>query len=298
MALSDCVILTAVEPLDTSLAITVTLTAITLSQGGVTVPALQGTWSAPTDTRVLGVQFEYQESGANATRTAEQGVALTKWVATDGLVAGKTYAVRYRAVGLETFGDWTTPANKTMTSTLTASVVINQGDLAILDQVDTPEIVNEAATVQDVQIQTTGWGSAGPITIAYSITVGTSAYTQVDEYSFTYDGVGTVTIIWIGLIQWQSNSGRQANMLMSLNSQAPSYAGSPTNDDTQYQVRGLYFGALNNSTSTAVLGMTFVSGDLDVGTNTVKIWGRGNLSGANPPLLDVNAITQLLVSKK
>lgn len=170
MPLSDCVILTATEPVDSSLAISVTLTPIVLAQAGVNVPALQGTWTAPADTRVIGVQFEYQEAGANATRTAMQGVGLLKWVATDGLIAGKVYAVRYRAVGADRYGDWTTPTNRTLSSTLTATEVINQGDLATLDQIDTPQVASKAVhqigsiysdslVVQVNQAMTTNFGN-------------------------------------------------------------------------------------------------------------------------------------------
>lgn len=200
MALSDCVVLTATEPTDTSLAITVTLTAIVLSQGGVNVPALQGTWTAPTDTRVIGVQFEYQESGANASRTAVQGVDLLKWVATDGLIAGKVYAVRYRAVGVDNYGSWTAPSNETLSSTLTASDIVNQGDLATIDQVDTPEIVNNAVTnqvssftagsisygvtevtIQSATITTTG----GRVDISFSFVVPYNGGTNVNTRTHT-----------------------------------------------------------------------------------------------------------------
>lgn len=297
MALSDCTVVTTIEVIDTSLSVgSVVISAVTLTQSNARAPSLRATWAAGTNPYITGIQFEYQESSlANgAVRTNPQGIGILSWSATDGLLAGKTYAVRYRAVGdpgRNVFGSWSSASNYLMPSTLTALDIVNQGALATLAQVDTAQIVDNAVTDQSVQVRTTGYGGAGQITIAYSVASGTPAYTKVDEFTFTYDGTGDVGIIWTGLLQWTANAARNTAMFLCLD-RVPEYSAG----DTLYDVIQQQYGSANSSTGTVVMGINCTG--LSAGSHTVGIYGRGKTNAANQPYLDTSAIFTMIKGKK
>ncbi len=119
-----------------------------------------------------------------------------------------------------------------------------------------------------------------------------NVYTVLDDFTFTASGLGDLTIFWVGVLQWQANASRSVKMFLSLD-MAPVYSGGI---DTQYTTTMTYNGNGNAQTSTVVLSYTF-SG-LSAGTHTAYIRGKALLSGANQPLLDINAFTYKIEAKK
>jgi hypothetical protein len=158
------------------------------------------------------------------------------------------------------------------------------------DTVSTVKIVDEAVTEGlDQQVQVNGWGNTGGISIAYEGASGTT-YTQLDEYAFTYGGVGTAMVEWKGLVQWQANSAKTIKMYLCVDG-APFISGF----EQGFEVRQVHNGALNNLTTTVVL-TTNLTG-LSAGAHTIEIYGKCD-SNANMPYLDVGSTTQFEVNKK
>lgn len=71
------------------------------------VGLLSAEWTDPANPYIVGVQFEYYVSGGPKIRTEPQNPKTPfKWNTSDGLDAGGTYLVRYRARGLANWGPW------------------------------------------------------------------------------------------------------------------------------------------------------------------------------------------------
>lgn len=222
------------------------------------------------------------EFSPDTTRIEELGItANTAWVA----------RMAYRNIQ-GALGAWLTFGSVTSGYVAGGGVAAGTIDTTQLadDAVETAKVLNDAVTVQDTQTHTAGWGGGGAIVLVYDATGAT--YTQVDEYTFSYDGTGDVTIAWFGLLQWQANAARQARMFMCLD-QTPAFSGGV---DTQYQVLSDYNGNQNALTSTVALIKTF-SG-LSVASHTIKIYGKATLTGGNQPYVDVNPFTQRMTGKK
>lgn len=257
--------------------------SIAAGSGG--VPSLVITGAVPSTVTVKAIVVEYKTAaGATWTTLPESNTDAVR-IDIPGLTANTSYNVRiyyrnlYNVLG----------ASLALSATTTGYV--QGGGIAALT-VDTAQINNDAVTLADTQIQTTGYGGAGPITVVYSVTTGTSAYVQVDQYTFNYAGTGDVTIEWIGLIQWQANAQRTIGVYLALD-QDPSFTGAT---DIFYDAMATYDGNQNALTVPVVLAKTFTG--LATGSHTVKIKTRGLTNAGNQPYIDINASTKLFVGKK
>lgn len=107
MAGPDCVI-SGFENIDSTMDITVSVGVGTVTaDDGSTTPALAASWSAFTNPYILGIEFQYLiAAGPGAYTDSTAKSSALSWVATDGVIAGATYSVRYRASGNNVFGDW------------------------------------------------------------------------------------------------------------------------------------------------------------------------------------------------
>lgn len=114
MALSDCDPGTGVLGVDASYLVPgMVIIGTTLVQGSVKIPALLATWTAISNPYVLNVEVEYvAQDGSGGTQIASANKADLKMSPTSGIVAGKTYLTRYRAVGLGTVGPWSAQSAK------------------------------------------------------------------------------------------------------------------------------------------------------------------------------------------
>lgn len=111
MALNDCGVGGGPFLLDTSFVVpSITLLGITLSLSGTKIPALKVTWGAISNLYVTHVEIELQPSDLSAPVLTERGLKedLGRTI-TNGVLAGKDLTVRYRAVGTETVGNWSSP---------------------------------------------------------------------------------------------------------------------------------------------------------------------------------------------
>lgn len=117
MPLADCTIATTTEVLDPTMATgAITLASATVAQGANVLAAISATWAAISNPYVTGVQFDYVPHGLTIPRitTAPQPAANLQWAATDGIVSGAQYDVRWRAAGsANVFGNWSAPATVT-----------------------------------------------------------------------------------------------------------------------------------------------------------------------------------------
>lgn len=134
MPLNDCDPVVSFEVTDSTLTITVTLAGGSLTSGGVTVPALTGTWTPSANAFAAGIQFQYvpHDASAGPLTTGSQPMANAAWTATNGVIAGKTYDTKYRVVGTipGTYGPWSVATTLTPSATLVASSVNGQAPAA------------------------------------------------------------------------------------------------------------------------------------------------------------------------
>lgn len=218
--------------------------------------------------------------------------------------------VRYRIDGTTDWSQASIPVNTgdlTITSVLPSttynvevayrSVRGVQSDWLALDdvttdllQVDTPDIVDGAVTEFDQQVQVSGFGGGGPILIAYE-GAGHNVYTLLDEYTFTFNGVGTAQIQWSGRMRWQANSAKKVWLFLTIDT-APSWTGTVDDD---YLIIADYEGNQNVLTTTAVMSVNLTG--LSVGSHTLGVYGKCD-SNANQPLLAEGATTRYQLGKK
>lgn len=138
MALQDCVIASTREVIDPTLSAgAVTISGITLTQGGIKIPAMASSWPAVSNPYVIGVQFQYQESSLASAlvQTASVDAAKMSWLSTMGIVAGKTYSVRQRAVGEQAYGLWSTAVDVLIPNVFVAGGTTHVGDVPAADVV-------------------------------------------------------------------------------------------------------------------------------------------------------------------
>lgn len=127
MPLSDCGSATTFQPTDASLSVpgvAFAASSVVMPQtsgAALTFPALQATWSLPTNPYVVGIQFEYTPTSfvGSTKLTAPQRTDALKWITTDGIATAGVYACRWRACGVNnTVGSWSAPVSITITAAL------------------------------------------------------------------------------------------------------------------------------------------------------------------------------------
>lgn len=112
MSLNDCVIATSLETVDASMSLgSVSVIGSMITQGGSQIAALSASWAPVTNPYVLGGQFEFAPTDGSAGKSTSNAlVNAGVWTVTDGIVAGKSYTLRYRAAGVPgLFGAWVGP---------------------------------------------------------------------------------------------------------------------------------------------------------------------------------------------
>ena len=195
MSSSDCIALTGtLEVLDPTMTATVTIASTTLTQSGMQVPALTGTWSAITNPYILGFQFQYTNSNlAGGYTNDSQVVGAGVWNGTNGVLAGVTYSLRYRAYGLNnTFGPWSNWLSVTAPTTFTSNNTQNvgsQSSSAINTQLGA--LTGAADTTAPAQLAaptvafTTGLDAAGNVMVTLTGTTLASVSPNVIGYEFS-----------------------------------------------------------------------------------------------------------------
>lgn len=97
----------SLENIDPTLNIAVTFAPAVLTSGGLQQPAISASWLANSNPYLTGIQFETQPLDMSAGVTQSQANKATlSWTKTDGIVSGGVYTVRYRAVGIAGYGEW------------------------------------------------------------------------------------------------------------------------------------------------------------------------------------------------
>jgi len=178
------------------------------------------------------------------------------------------------------------------TWTADAGGFVTTGDLIPMDDsVTTPKIVDENVTILEQQTRSTGFGGAGAIFIPWQ-GAGNDVFTQLDEYTFTYSGEGSITIEWTGKIEWQRNAATHLKFFVSLD-ESPTFTGSYGGFEGDIVI---YQGNQNALSSVVILPIN-LSG-LSVGSHTLEIWAQTEENTANVPYLDTGATFKEFVSKK
>ena len=108
MPLNDCSLATTTETIDPTLtAGTITYAATGIASGGALVSAFSATWRTVTNPYFQGVQFDYGPSDGLTGRLVTAAQRQSPFTTASGIVGGKTYTIRSRAVGIApVFGPW------------------------------------------------------------------------------------------------------------------------------------------------------------------------------------------------
>ena len=118
MSSPDCVT-SGFENVDSTMVVSgVTIAAGLITVGSTSIPALQATWTTPSNPYITGYEFQYQVSDLSigaASDTAQ--AAILSWNVTNNILPNKSYTVRCRAHGANVVGPWTTPATVTTSTT-------------------------------------------------------------------------------------------------------------------------------------------------------------------------------------
>jgi hypothetical protein len=121
VASPDCVVTTSTENVDPTMTASATLAGISLTGSGVSIPALSATWSTIANVYITGFEFQFTNSAGSSTYVDSTAKApALAWNATDGIVAGATYSVRYRATGTGVVGPWSNWVSVTVPSAFIA----------------------------------------------------------------------------------------------------------------------------------------------------------------------------------
>ncbi|MFN3231683.1 MAG: phage tail protein [Alphaproteobacteria bacterium] len=163
--------------LDLSAPTGLTATAVTFNgNDGSRQPAIKVTWDPP-PVWVIGVQVELSpDNGATwypygvVPPNSGDGAIIT------GLVRGTTYRVRIAHVvggfaNVGTFGTTATSGSITITASTIARTIVNQGNLAVLDQVNTAQITDNAVTENELVTGSTVSLTEGGTTTVWDLNV-------------------------------------------------------------------------------------------------------------------------------
>lgn len=138
MALSDCIVPEVRETIDPTLSAgSVTFTGITLTEGGLKIPAIQATWAPIANPYVIRVQIRYQEVGLASGMIPSASVQKESlsWLSTMGIVGGKSYIVQQRAVAESAYGLWSVPATVAVPAAFVAGDTTHVGGVPAVDVV-------------------------------------------------------------------------------------------------------------------------------------------------------------------
>lgn len=252
----------------------------TLAAGAGTVPSFTITGAVPPSVTVGKIVVEHKSNAGSDWKPIGEFSPDTTKIEEFGITADTSWIARmkYRSA-LGVLGDtWFTFASPITSG---AATISGQGDLAVLDQVDTPEIINNAATLFEDQYSPSGYGGLGTRDVAYSTSTG-SATTLLDEFTVTTSGVGTVTVVWFGVLQWTRNVGVHVDVWLY--------------SDTTDKAKQTHNGNANNMTSTIVLSTSIDV--LSAGSHTFYVYGRCDASATPVPYIDVGASFIKLEGKK
>ncbi len=172
MPAQDCAPATTLQPVDTTLAVPpVTITAVTDTSGGQSMPAFNATWTAITNNYVIDVEIQWAKAASLAPGQLPDSVITPKDALSvklkNGVLVGQQYAFRWRARGLnDKVSDWsstfTLTANGT-DSTSTATGVVGQGPWAT-EQTPVTSVINPNANLiynPEARLGTQGWTITG-----------------------------------------------------------------------------------------------------------------------------------------
>lgn len=131
--LLDCVPVDSLEVIDDRLVFPqpVTIEPVYIDgAGGVRWPGIEGVWEDPGNPYILGLQYQYEPlDGSHGVVTVNANVGEESWVTDQTLAPGKTYRIRYRAIGAgeNAFGEWSDWSNVTMGTQFVSNDTANVG---------------------------------------------------------------------------------------------------------------------------------------------------------------------------
>lgn len=180
-------------PLDLSAPANLTAVAATfVGSDGSKIPAIKVTWDDPSP---FIISTDVQLSPDNGTTWLPYGTVPASsgdGAIITGLVKGTTYKVRVAHIN-STFvvSAWSTSGSVTITDTTIAGTILNQGDLAVLDSVNTAQINPNAVTDNTGTDKGTVALTEGGTTTLWDLAVTAPAGYDVDvTFMFTIGGTG------------------------------------------------------------------------------------------------------------
>jgi hypothetical protein len=250
MALSDCATVTSLEIIDPALTASVTLTGVLLTNNAQGIPALRGVWTTIATPYIIGLQFQYEPvtGSTGPTTSAVIPKADLQWIASDGLVSGKPYNVKYRAIGQgNVVGNWTSVVNRT------------------------PGLVDTSLTT-------------GTVTADYALLVqGTQ---QVSALIATWSAIASTDVLYVQF-QYEPVDGSAAAMLSDLipkaNLEWATSDGVIGGKPYYVKSRGVGFGAFGNwSSNQTITPAVALPGQLQPGTGIQQPSGGTETAGIQP----------------
>ena len=226
------------------------------------VPGVRVTWDTPVDEGVWAIRAEVRLAGeTETTQTIIQDVQAGVADITAGV--GSNAAVEVRLIPLGAMERaWIASDWEPVTSPpLEAATVVNQGDLATLDQVDTPQIVNNAVTLPGQAQQTF------PTTLTNNNTIGW----LLGSVGMTTEG-GDVWLVFS--MAWLITEQQELFFYVYVDA---TYTGgaSPTGYSYVIPVETSSGADIQNNTSFSVM----LSG-LSAGSHTFSVYARNNTGAA------------------
>lgn len=216
MSLQDCAIATSTETIDpTMLTGAVAISGAIVTSGTVQAAAITATWVAIPNPYVGGIIFEYGplDGSVGKITTAVQSAGLLAWAATDGIVSGKPYTIRYRAssADMSVKGAWsmaqtvnggvlygTPPAEPGATAWTGTGTTVTSGGVSLpavvlTGAVDADGVVDFFVEFADHGATNwTGFGTYAPATTR--VIIDSVGSTGVIDIGITYLGAGGASV--------------------------------------------------------------------------------------------------------
>lgn len=263
MALSDCIVPEVRETIDPTLSAgAVTFTGITLTEGGLKIPAIQATWLPISNPYVTRVQIRYQEVGlaSGMIPTASVQKESLSWLSTMGIVGGKSYIVQQRAVSDNAYGLWSTPATVPVPAAFVA------GDTTHVDGVPAVDVVTGLST--------------NAAELAKQILLDQNFRSYQEALNYDGDGNSTQFIALSSVEQSQT-----AIQLLSL-------LGAVTSDNSAFVLNSTT--AMADSTTSMGQLLTLINSTLGDGSITVSMLAEAIDGQAGRIALSVNSVGQVV----